>query len=73
VCVLFFHLTLDNSFYSVRDVYEPLADGTSDNTFITISYDATSHFETSTTDIMDMYRRITGEELDLTPPPAAAE
>lgn len=56
-------------FYSVRDVYEPLDDGKSDNTFITRSYDATSHFETSTHDILDVYRRITGEELDLTPPP----
>lgn len=27
------------------------------------SYDATSHFETTTDDVRDIYRRCTGEEL----------
>ena len=29
------------------------------------SYDATSHFETTSLDVIDMYERITGEKLDL--------
>jgi len=44
-------------------VYEPLADGTADNVFISKSYDATSHFETTTDDVKDIYRRCTGDEL----------
>lgn len=31
--------------------------------FISKSYDATSHFETTTDDVQDIYRRCTGEEL----------
>jgi Rab GDP dissociation inhibitor len=44
-------------------VYEPLEDGTKDNIFISKSYDATSHFETTTDDVKDIYRRCAGEEL----------
>ncbi|KAI2636906.1 rab GDP-dissociation inhibitor [Hypomontagnella submonticulosa] len=44
-------------------LYEPLEDGTKDNIFISKSYDATSHFETTTDDVKDIYRRATGEEL----------
>jgi len=52
-------------FYSVTDILEPLADGTKDNVFISKSFDQTSHFETTCDDILDMYKRITGKELDL--------
>jgi Rab GDP dissociation inhibitor len=44
-------------------LYAPLEDGTKDNIFISKSYDATSHFETTTDDVRDIYRRATGEEL----------
>jgi len=44
-------------------LYEPLEDGTNDNIFISKSYDATSHFESTTDDVKDIYRRATGEEL----------
>lgn len=44
-------------------LYEPLEDGRNDNIFISKSYDATSHFETSTEDVKDIYRRCAGEEL----------
>ncbi|MBE3047382.1 hypothetical protein IMZ48_33670 [Candidatus Bathyarchaeota archaeon] len=44
-------------------IYEPLEDGTKDNIFISKSYDATSHFETTTDDVKNIYRRCTGEEL----------
>ena len=44
-------------------LYEPLADGTKDNIFISKSYDASSHFETTTDDVRDIYRRLAGEEL----------
>jgi len=44
-------------------LYEPLESGNSDNIFLSKSYDATSHFETTTDDIKDIYRRAEGEEL----------
>ena len=60
-------------------LYEPLESGTNDNVFISKSYDATSHFETTTgrsprqreedyqlmslDDVRDIYRRAAKEEL----------
>ena len=44
-------------------LYEPIESGENDNVFISKSYDATSHFETTTDDVKDIYRRATGEEL----------
>ncbi|KAL1953747.1 hypothetical protein VTO42DRAFT_2311 [Malbranchea cinnamomea] len=44
-------------------IYEPIEDGTKDNIYISRSYDATSHFETTTDDIRDIYRRAEGHEL----------
>lgn len=34
-----------------------------DQCFISKGYDATSHFETEINDVLDMYRRITGERI----------
>jgi Rab GDP dissociation inhibitor len=44
-------------------LYEPLESGGSDRIYISKSYDATSHFETTTDDVKDIYRRAMGEEL----------
>jgi Rab GDP dissociation inhibitor len=44
-------------------LYEPLESGLNDNIFISKSYDATSHFETTTDDVKDIYRRAQREEL----------
>ncbi|KAL2267516.1 hypothetical protein VTJ83DRAFT_4793 [Remersonia thermophila] len=44
-------------------LYEPIEDGTKDNIYISKSYDASSHFETATDDVKDIYRRLAGEEL----------
>jgi len=52
-------------FYSVTDLFEPIEDGTRDKIFISKSFDQTSHFETTCDDILDMYKRITGKDLDL--------
>ena len=51
-------------------MFEPTTDGKADGLFISKGYDATSHFETSIDDVMEMYTRITGEKLDLTNLPA---
>jgi len=55
------------TFYNVVDTYEPLADGRKDKVFITSSYDATSHFETTVQDVLDVYRRVTGNDLVIKP------
>lgn len=44
-------------------LYEPLESGENDNVFISKSYDATSHFETTTDDIKDIYQRAEGKPL----------
>ncbi|KAI9812846.1 MAG: Rab GDP dissociation inhibitor alpha [Thelocarpon impressellum] len=44
-------------------LYEPLESGSYDNIFISKSYDATSHFETTTDDVKDIYRRAERQEL----------
>jgi len=56
-------------FTSVLDVYEPVDDGKNNKVFISTSFDATSHFETTVDDVLDLYKRITGKNLDLTPKP----
>ena len=44
-------------------IYEPLESGGNDNVYISKSYDASSHFETMTDDVRDIYRRAEGQEL----------
>ncbi|KAI9848863.1 MAG: Rab GDP dissociation inhibitor alpha [Sclerophora amabilis] len=44
-------------------LYEPLESGINDNIFISKSYDATSHFETTTDDVKNIYQRAEGQEL----------
>lgn len=52
-------------FVSVSNVYEANQDGSNNNLWITSSYDATSHFESASVEILDMYEKIIGEKLDL--------
>jgi len=59
---------VDETFYHIRDLYRPINDGTKDQVFITTSYDPETHFETSCQDILDVYKRITGKDMDLSPP-----
>ena len=58
-------------FIEVSDLYEPLEDGTKDNVFISKSYDATSHFETTADDVMDIYERSQKKKLVLKQRPTA--
>ena len=52
-------------FVSVSNVYEPVNNGAQNNLWITSSYDATSHFESASEEILDIYQKIVGEKLDL--------
>jgi len=56
-------------FYDIYDEFDPVDDGTANKLFISKTYDATSHFETAITDVLDIYRRIMGKELVLTSGP----
>jgi len=55
------------TFINVVDTFEPVEDGRKDKVFITTSYDATSHFETTVQDVLDVYKRLTGESLVMKP------
>ncbi|KAJ3378158.1 Rab GDP dissociation inhibitor alpha [Entophlyctis sp. JEL0112] len=55
--------TVVEKFVHVDDLYEPMADGAADGVFVSKSYDATSHFESTSADVKDIYRRVTGVEL----------
>merc|ERR1712218_267084 len=51
-------------FIHISDVYEPIEDGVANQLFISKSYDATSHFETTCLDVLDIFKRGTGDEFD---------
>lgn len=53
-------------FYELTDMMVPVSDGTSDQVFISESFDPTSHFETAINDVLAIYSRITGAPLVLT-------
>lgn len=56
--------SIKQKFISISDYYEPIDDGKDSKLFISKSYDATSHFETTCLDVLDIYKRATGEEFD---------
>jgi len=55
---------IKQKFLQVSDVFEPLEDGQESQVFISKSYDATSHFETTCKDVLNIFKRGTGEEFD---------
>jgi len=57
---------IDQQFYWVSDNYVPANDPAKDNCYITASYDATTHFEAATQEVIDLYARLMGRTLDLT-------
>uniref|UniRef100_M3ZSJ3 Rab GDP dissociation inhibitor n=1 Tax=Xiphophorus maculatus TaxID=8083 RepID=M3ZSJ3_XIPMA len=55
---------IEQKFVSISDLYEPTDMGTESQIFISRSYDATTHFETTCADIKDIYKRMTGSDFD---------
>jgi len=55
-------------FTSVSPTYVPIDDGTNDKIFVSTSYDPESHFDSTCLDIMSIYKRVTGKDVDLSPP-----
>jgi len=64
---------IDEKFISVSDVMVPVNDPASDACFISKGYDATTHFESTVLDVIDMYKKITGKDLDLSGKELGAE
>ena len=60
-------------FVSISDIHEPINDAAAESLYITKSYDATSHFESSSKDVLRIYEQITGEQLDLNIQPSEDE
>lgn len=52
-------------FVKVSDILVPTDDGSKSGVFITTTYDATTHFQTTCKEIVDIFKRCTGEDLDL--------
>ncbi|KAF3793977.1 Guanosine nucleotide diphosphate dissociation inhibitor [Nymphaea thermarum] len=56
---------VEETIFDTYDRYEPANDSASDHCFISTSYDATTHFESTMHDVLKMYTEITGKVLDL--------
>ena len=52
---------IDEKFCQVSDLFEATDDGRKSKIFVSKSYDATTHFETTCDDILDLYERVMGE------------
>lgn len=55
---------IEQKFVSISDLLVPKDLGTESQIFISRTYDATTHFETTCDDIKDIYKRMTGSEFD---------
>ncbi|XP_042191419.1 rab GDP dissociation inhibitor beta [Callorhinchus milii] len=53
---------IEQKFVSISNMYSPTDLGKESQIFISRTYDATTHFETTCDDIQDIYRRLTGSE-----------
>jgi len=53
------------TFITISDLYEPIEENVTDNIFVTTSFDPLSHFESDTSNVIDIYNKITGKTLNL--------
>merc|ERR1712070_1039558 len=56
---------IENRFMNISELFMPTDDGSKDQVFVTSSYDELSHFETATDDVLQLWKQITGSDLDL--------
>jgi len=54
------------SFTQVSEIRFPVDDGVADQVFVSSTYDPTSHFEEASKEVLQMWKTITGTDLDLT-------
>lgn len=55
---------IKQKFIQISDIFEAADDGKEKQLFVSKSYDATSHFETTCKDVLDIFKRGTGAEFD---------
>lgn len=53
-----------DKFTSVDDIFEPSDNGQTSRVFVSKTYDATTHFETTCEDVLDIFERVTGNPFD---------
>ena len=58
---------MEEKFVLVSDYTEPVNDPTTDACFISKGYDATTHFETTVDDVLELYTKITGKVMCFKP------
>ncbi|KAH6767022.1 GDP dissociation inhibitor family protein / Rab GTPase activator family protein [Perilla frutescens var. hirtella] len=56
---------VDEIFYETYDRYQPTNDCDADHCYISMSYDPSTHFESTVEDVLAMYNKITGKVIDL--------
>lgn len=56
---------IEERFMGIAELFEPKEDGSKDNVYLSRSYDSSSHFESMTDDVKDVYFRVTGHPLVL--------
>jgi len=56
---------VEKDFFFLSDSYMPINDPRKDNVFIPSSMDASTHFESATREVQQLYRLITGKAVDL--------
>lgn len=56
---------ITEKFFWTTEFFVPVNDPSKDGCFITSSYDATSHFESCTGEVLSYFEKITGAKLDL--------
>jgi Rab GDP dissociation inhibitor len=54
------------TFVQISEIRQPVDDGSQDQVFVSSTYDPTSHFEEASTEVLQMWKTITGTDLDLT-------
>jgi len=58
---------IEQKFVSIVDEFVPKDDGKKDGIFISTTYDGSSHFESTSLDVLNLYKKITDKDMDLTP------
>jgi len=58
---------IQHKFFMTRDIFNPANNSEAERIFISKSYDAQSHFESVSDDVMRIYKELTGKNVDLTP------
>lgn len=64
---------IEEKFVSVNDILKPTDNGLESRVFVSSSYDATTHFETTCEDVVDIFERVTGEPFDFSKVQSAIE